>query len=58
VEGIELLWTIFELLPIVFAVDLLAFHFTDDHPLAIRWWWRRKGHARLTSRLDAEPSRR
>ena len=39
--GIDLLWTIFEWLPLVFAIDLLAFHATGDHPLALRWWWRR-----------------
>jgi hypothetical protein len=39
--GVDLLWEIFEWLPLVFAVDLLAFHATGDHPLALRWWWRR-----------------
>jgi hypothetical protein len=41
VRGTELLWTVFEWLPIVFAADVVAFHFTGDHPLALRWWWRR-----------------
>jgi len=40
--GLELLELVFELLPLVFAIDVLAFHFTGDHPLAIRWWWRRR----------------
>ena len=39
-NGSALLWTIFDWLPLVFAIDLLAFHFTGDHPLALRWWWR------------------
>ena len=39
--GVDLLREIFEWLPLVFAVDLLAFHATGDHPLALRWWWRR-----------------
>ncbi|HJR94321.1 MAG TPA: hypothetical protein VJ807_02730 [Gaiellaceae bacterium] len=39
--GVELLWTIFEWLPLVFAIDVLAFHATGDHPLGLRWWWRR-----------------
>jgi hypothetical protein len=39
-SGTELLWLVFDWLPVVFAVDLVAFHFTGDHPLALRWWWR------------------
>jgi hypothetical protein len=39
--GVDLLWEIFAWLPLVFAVDLLAFHATGDHPLALHWWWRR-----------------
>jgi hypothetical protein len=30
----ELLRAVYEWLPIVFAVDLLVFHLTADHPLA------------------------
>ena len=39
--GVELLRAIFEWLPLVFVLDLIAFHATGDHPLALRWWWRR-----------------
>jgi hypothetical protein len=46
--GVELLWEIFEWLPLVFALDVLAFHATGDHPLALRWWWRRSPERRTT----------
>jgi len=39
----ELLWPVYEWLPIAFAVDLVVFHLTADHPLALRSWWRRSG---------------
>jgi hypothetical protein len=43
-RGIDLLRLVYELLPLVFAIDLLTFHFTGDHPLAMRWWWRRSSN--------------
>lgn len=41
-SGIELLRQVYLLLPVVFAFDIAAFHLTGDHPLALRWWWRRR----------------
>ena len=39
--GIELLRDVYELLPVLFAVDLVLFQLVADHPLAARWWWGR-----------------
>jgi hypothetical protein len=36
------MWAVYLWLPFAFALDLLAFHLTGDHPLAARWWWRRQ----------------
>jgi hypothetical protein len=56
---VDLLWTIFEWLPLVFAVDVLAFHATGDHPLALRWWWRSRGVASVRygrrTRINTRP---
>lgn len=44
VEGIEVLWLVYEWLPRVFVLDILLFHFVADHPLAMRCWtWRPPG---------------
>jgi hypothetical protein len=44
VEGIEVLWLVYEWLPRVFVLDVLLFHFVADHPLAMRCWtWRPPG---------------
>jgi hypothetical protein len=51
-DGAHLLWTIFEWLPLVFAVDLVAFHLTGDHPLALRWWCGRRAPVEL---MQPEP---
>jgi hypothetical protein len=37
----ELLHEAYEWLPVLFALDLVLFHLVADHPLAVRWWWRR-----------------
>jgi hypothetical protein len=39
--SVELLHAAYEWLPAMFALDLLLFHLVADHPLALRWWWRR-----------------
>lgn len=44
-DGLELMWFVFELLPLVFALDLVLFHAVGDQPLAVHWWWRRHGNA-------------
>jgi hypothetical protein len=35
---LELLRAVYEWLPLLFALDLVGFHLTGDHPLAARWW--------------------
>jgi hypothetical protein len=50
-SGSHLLWFVFDWLPLLFAVDLIAFHLTGDHPLAIRWWWR-PGAGRLEASVE------
>jgi hypothetical protein len=42
-SALETLWLIFDWLPRVFALDLLAFHLLADHPLAVRQWIGCKG---------------
>lgn len=41
-SALELMRAVYEWLPIVFALDLVLFHFVADHPLALRWWWGRQ----------------
>jgi hypothetical protein len=36
--GVELLRTVFDWLPVLFALDLLVFHVVADDPLAARSW--------------------
>jgi hypothetical protein len=38
----ELLEMVYAWLPALFALDVLVFHLTGDHPLAARWWWGRE----------------
>jgi len=45
----ELLEMVYAWLPVLFALDLVAFHLTGDHPLAVRWWW---GRERRSSALE------
>ena len=42
-DGLEILWAVYDWLPLVFALDVLLFHAIADHPLALRWW---RGRAR------------
>jgi hypothetical protein len=46
-NGLEVLWVVYEWLPRVFVLDVLAFHLLADHPLAARCWtWRPPGERR------------
>jgi hypothetical protein len=49
VNDLELLRFVFELLPVLFALDLVLFHLIADHPLALRWWWGRQSRGLLAS---------
>jgi hypothetical protein len=49
VSALELLRAVYHWLPIVFALDLVLFHVVADHPLALRWWWRREDRPLLSS---------
>jgi hypothetical protein len=42
VTGTEILEVVYQWLPTAFALDLLVFHLTGEHPLALTWWWRRQ----------------
>jgi hypothetical protein len=46
---------IFEWLPVLFAVDLVAFHLTGDHPLALRWWYRGRPPVETHARAETGP---
>lgn len=52
-NGIALLWQIYALLPLVFALDVAAFHLSGDHPLAARWWWGRSADRKLPASAGA-----
>jgi hypothetical protein len=47
--NIELLRMVYQWLPVLFALDLLLFHLTADHPLALHWWRKRPGRPRIRS---------
>jgi hypothetical protein len=47
--GLELLRDVYTWLPVLFALDLLLFQLTADHPLALRWW---RGRLRIERSLD------
>jgi len=51
--GLELLRTVYQWLPALFALDLLLFHLVADHPLAARWWWWGRPHAQRASTAPA-----
>ena len=43
-RSLDLLYAVYEWLPVFFALDLLLFQLVADDPLALRWWWRRRKH--------------
>jgi hypothetical protein len=45
VSALETLQVVYEWLPRVFVLDVLAFHLLADHPLAARRWLGRKSVA-------------
>jgi hypothetical protein len=41
-SSVELLRTVYEWLPRLFVLDVLAFHLLADHPIAARTWLPRR----------------